>query len=291
MSPALILIMRRVVAPFGEHLPGKAVPAAVEQRLLFRFRQAGKACQIPGVVGQQGRVIKHAGRDEHPRPLHLLVGAVRQAHRDGFHNGRAGRGGGDEPRLHPAVADAAGVGGGTHIHPGARPGGAVAAHHVAVLVPLKVGQLVKADKIVGFALIVGAVLGVLHRAEPDLCPAGKDPYMGGGVVLRLRESPAVIHLALIHKVGKLRVGLAQDQRPVMRDVHLPQRFDEQRIALAAARRAAVQCLRLRSAHKFQLPGLRLPHNDCPLGSVHSFSSCSTGGSSTTPHSVPSSSVP
>ena len=59
----------------------------------------------------------------------------------------------------------------------------------------------------------------------------------------------------------------------------------------AARRAAVQCLRLRSAHKFQLPGLRLPHNDCPLGSVHSFSSCSTGGSSTTPHSVPSSSVP
>ena len=115
--------------------------------------------------------------------------------------------------------------------------------------------------------------------------------MGGSVVLRLRESPAVVHLALIHKVGKLWVGLAQDQCPVMRDMHLPQRFDEQRIALAAARRAAVQCLRLRSAHKFQLPGLRLPHNDCPLGSVHSFSSCSTGGSSTTPHSVPSSSVP
>ena len=115
--------------------------------------------------------------------------------------------------------------------------------------------------------------------------------MGGSVVLRLRESPAVVHLALIHKIGKLRIGLAQDQRPVMRDMHLPQRFNEQRVAFAAARRAAVQCLRLRSAHKFQLPGLRLPHNDCPLGSVHSFSSCSTGGSSTTPHSVPSSSVP
>ena len=291
MGPALILIVRRVVAPLGEHLPGKAVPAAVEQRLLFRLRQAGKACQIPGVVGQQRRVIEHTGRDEHPRPLHLLVGAVRQAYRDGFHNGCAGRGGGDEPRLHPAVADAAGVRCGTHIHPGARPGGAVTAHHVAVLVPLKVGQLVKADKIVGLALIVGAVLGVLHGAEPDLCPAGKDPYMRGSVVLRLRESPAVVHLALIHKVGKLWVGLAQDQRPVMRDMHLPQRFDEQCIALAAARRAAVQRLRLRSAHKFQLPGLRLPHNDCPLGSVHSFSSCSTGGSSTTPHSVPSSSVP
>ena len=40
-----------------------------------------------------------------------------------------------------------------------------------------------------------------------------------------------------------------------------------------------------------IEALRLPHNDCPLGSVHSFSSCSTGGSSTTPHSVPSSSVP
>ena len=63
--------------------------------------------------------------------------------------------------------------------------------------------------------------------------------MGGGVVLRLRKSPAVVHLAFVHQIGKLRVGLAQDQRPVMRDVHLPQRFDQQCIALAAARRAAV----------------------------------------------------
>ena len=40
--------------------------------------------------------------------------------------------------------DAAGVGGSTHIHPGARPGGTVAAHHIAVLVPLKVGQIGRA---------------------------------------------------------------------------------------------------------------------------------------------------
>ena len=63
--------------------------------------------------------------------------------------------------------------------------------------------------------------------------------MGRGVVLRLRKGPAVVHLALIHKIGKLRIGLAQDQRPVMRDMHLPQRFNEQRVAFAAARRAAV----------------------------------------------------
>ncbi len=35
MGPALVLIVGRVVPPLGEHLPLKAVPAAVEQGLLF----------------------------------------------------------------------------------------------------------------------------------------------------------------------------------------------------------------------------------------------------------------
>ena len=43
VGPALILIVGRVVAPFGEHLPAKAVPAAVQKRLLLRLRQA---CQV-----------------------------------------------------------------------------------------------------------------------------------------------------------------------------------------------------------------------------------------------------
>ena len=58
--------------------------------------------------------------------------------------------------------------------------------------------------------------------------------MTRGVVLRLRESPEIVALALVHEVGQLRVGLAEDQRPVVGDVHLPQRLDDEGVAPPAA---------------------------------------------------------
>ena len=114
--------------------------------------------------------------------------------------------------------------------------------------------------------------------------------MGRGVVLCLRERPVVVHLALVHQIRKLRVGLAQDQRPVVRNVHLPQRFDHQRVALAAACCTAVQRFRFRAAHKFGLPRLGPPdHRHSCLYNAHGSSS--TVGSSTTPHSAPSACAP
>ena len=44
------------------------------------------------------------------------------------------------------------------------PGGTVAAHHVAVLLPFKVGQLVEPDEVERFALIIGPVL--VYCIEP-----------------------------------------------------------------------------------------------------------------------------
>nr|DAG91460.1 MAG TPA: hypothetical protein [Herelleviridae sp.] len=38
MGPPLVLVVRRVVAPLGKYLPAKAVPAAVQKRLLFGLR-------------------------------------------------------------------------------------------------------------------------------------------------------------------------------------------------------------------------------------------------------------
>ena len=289
VGPALVFVVVRVVPPLGEHLPRKAVPAAVEQRLLFGLRHGREAGQIVRVIFQKGGVVENAGRDEYPRPPQHLFGAVRHPHRVFLHDGGAGRGGRDEPRLHPAVAHPAGVGGGPQIHPGAGAGGAVAAHHVAVLLPLKVGQLVEPDKIEGFALIVRPVLGVLHRAEVNFRPAGEDPHMARGVVLRLRKGPAVIALTLVHEVGKLRIGLAEDERPVVRNVYLPQRLDDEGVALTAACRAAVKRFRLRPPHKFHLPRLRPPHDARIL--VFCRHTSSTGGSSTTPHSRPSASTP
>ena len=221
VGPPLVFVVVRVVPPFGEHLPRKTVPAAVQQGLFFRLGQTGQRGQIPRVVAQQGRVVKHAGGDEHPGPLQHFWGAVRQLHRELLHDRRAGRRRGDEPCLHPAVSHPAGVGGGPQVHPGAGACGAVAAHHVAVLFPLKMGQLVKPDEIEGLALVVGAVLGKLHGAKVDLRPAGEHPHMARGVILGSRVGPAVVPLALVHQVGELGVGLAEDESPVMGDLHLP----------------------------------------------------------------------
>ena len=96
------------------------------------------------------------------------------------------------------------------------------------------GQLIKADEVVGLALVIGAVLGILHGAKVDLGPAGEVPHMGRGVVLRLWKGPAVVHLAFVHQIRQLRVCFAQDQRSVMRNIHLTQCLDDQCIAFSAA---------------------------------------------------------
>ena len=63
-----------------------------------------------------------------------------------------------------------------HVNPRARPGRTVAGKHIAVFLPGEVGQLVKSDVVVAAALIIAAILGMLHGAEVDFCPAGKDVY-------------------------------------------------------------------------------------------------------------------
>ena len=63
--------------------------------------------------------------------------------------------------------------------------------------------------------------------------------MARGVVLRLRKGPAVIALTLIHQVVLLWTVFAEDERPVVRIVDLPQRLEVDGVALTAACRAAV----------------------------------------------------
>ena len=50
--------------------------------------------------------------------------------------------------------------------------------------------------------------------------------------LILRKTyPEIVALALVHEVGQLRVGLTEDERPVVGDVHLPQRLDDEGLSL------------------------------------------------------------
>ena len=236
------------------------------------------------VIFQQGGVVEHAGRDKHPCPLQHLFGSVRHPHRELLHDGGAGRGRRDESCFHPAVPHTAGIGGGPQVDPGARAGRAVAAHHIAVLLPLEMGQLIEPDEVESLALIICAVLGVLHGTKVDLGPAGEHPHMAGGVVLRRGKSPLVVSHALVHQITELGVGLAQDEPPIVRDVHLPQGLDHQRVTLAAACRAPVQGFRFRAAHELRLPGLGPPYDLC----IHTSS---TAGRSTTPHARASASAP
>ena len=156
------------------------------------------------------------------------------------------------------MAYAAGVGRGPDVHPGAGSRGAVAAHDIAVLVPGKVGQLVHADKVEGFALIVVLVLCVVQTAEIDLRPAGEGPAVARAVVPRFGKHRLVVPHGLVDELRKLRVSLSQDERPVVRDVYLPQCLDDEGVALTASGSAPVQSLVLGARHKSGLSRLRRP---------------------------------
>ena len=255
MCPPLVVVVGRVVLPLGEHLPGKAVPIAVEQGFLLRFRQRSQRAQVARVIFQQSRVVKHgAGDKDAGPPLHDLP-SVRSPGLYHLHHPGAGRGRADEPCLHPSVADAAGVGRGPGVDPGIGAVWSVSAQQVAVLFPGEMGQLVKADKVVGLALVVVPVLGVVHAAKIDLCPAGEGPAVGAAVVPGFWENRLVIPHGLVNELPQLGKRLSDDEPPVVWDLHLPQSLDHQRVALSAACGPAIKRFVLGALHEPCLGGL------------------------------------
>ena len=172
-----------------------------------------------------------------------------------LHHPGAGRGRADESGLHPSVADAAGVGRGPGVDPGIGAVGSVSAQQVAVLFPGEMGQLVKADKVVGLALIVVPVLGVVHAAKIDLCPAGEGPAVCAAVVSGFWENRLVIPHGLVNELPQLGKRLSDDEPPVVWDLHLPQGLDHQRVALSAACGPAIKRFVLGALLEPRLGGL------------------------------------
>ena len=84
--------------------------------------------------------------------------------------------------------------------------------------------------------------------------------MPGLAPLCAGECAPVIALRFIYQLGKLRIGLSQDERAVMGDVRLPERLGHEGLALAAARRPAVKRLILKTGQEVRLPPLRRPQN-------------------------------
>ena len=259
MRPPLILIVRRVVAPLGEHLPGKAVPVPQEQRLLLRLRQHAQAGQIPRRVFQQLLIVVYRRRYKHPVPLHFAFFAVRPRQLHLLHHPGHGRRHGDEPLLDPSVPRPARVRACPHVHPRPRPAGTVAGEKIAVFLPGEVRQLVKGDVVIPLALVVDAILHILHGPEVNLRPGGERPEVLRPVVPRPGKGRPVNLPAPVNELRQLRIRLAQNQPPIVGNVYLPQRLAQQRVGLSAPRRAPVQHLILRPGHEPRLLGLRLPY--------------------------------
>ena len=165
---------------------------------------------------------------------------------------------GDESVLHPSVPDAARVPGAHSGNEGPGSVRPVSRAHVDVLAEHKVRQLVELDGIERAALVFVLVFLVLHVPELDFRPARESPHVLAAVEPGSWKRSRIIPLGLAQQLLKLFVCLTQDQRPIVRDVHLPQRIDDQHLRLAAAGRAADEDLVLASSQHLFLRLLRFP---------------------------------
>ena len=149
---------------------------------------------------------------------------------DGSHRRRCR----DESFLDPSVPHTAGVRRAADVYTRPRPVRSVSGKEVAVFFPCKVGQLVECDKVIRLPLILDLVLCILHRAEEYFRPARECPCVAAAVVTRARIDTRVVVQRLVNELGKLREGLSQDDRLVIRDIHLPQCLNDQRIGFSTA---------------------------------------------------------
>ena len=257
-QPRVVLL--RVVAPFGKHLPGEGVPVAVQKRVFLCFVEHCQLAHVLRVVVQQRLVVKDGGGHEDAVLAVLVPGPIRVAHTQRRDDACQGRRGSDKALFYPAVTDAAGVCAGADVDARPRPIRTIAGKQVAVLVPCEVRELVERNVVVGFALIFGAVLCVLHRAEIDLRAGRELPKMLAVVVPRARIGQCVVAQALFDELREVRVGFSEDKALVPRDFDLPQRLSNKCVALAAACGAAIQSLIFRASHESSLFRLWLPND-------------------------------
>ena len=205
-------------------------------------------------------VVKNRTGNENPAAFCVEHGAVGCEHAHIFPYGLHGWCRGQKPCFDPSVTDTAGVCRSPQIDARTRAGRTVSREQIEVFVLGKVGQLVERDVVVGAALVFKTVVCVLHRAETDLRTRRKTPLVPGFTPLRSGKRAAVVSLGLVDELGQLGVSFSEDERAVVRDMHLPQRLNHQRFTLTAARRAAVQCLVLEAGKKDFLPLLRAPEH-------------------------------
>ena len=231
--------MLGVIPPFCEYLTRKAVPVPIKQCFLICFGKGRETRHIIRVIFHEGGVVKY--RTWHKDAVLFALFAV-PVWKDNLHRIRYGchrRCGSNKSVLHPTMPHATGVRRCTHINTRARPIWAVTGNQITVLVIGKVREFIEADEVKRPPLILVLVLFPLHRAKGNACPARKCPSVLGLIELTARKGGRVIFAALVYELRKLWVGLAQDKCPVMRDMYLPEGFDDECFTFPATCRPAV----------------------------------------------------
>ena len=84
-----------------------------------------------------------------------------------------------------------------------------------------------------YPVVLDLVLRTVHAAKHNLRAGGETPCVVAAVVPRLWIRTGVIIQRLVDQLPQLGERLAQDQRLVPGDMHLPQRLYHQRVALAS----------------------------------------------------------
>ena len=242
VRPQPVLIVSGIVDEFRERLPAEGVPVAVEQRVAQLCRLA---LQLDLVIKRDVRVVPHRGRDvlDHApgqlrravltlhldHPLVRLFAHVRPVH---------------EVVLHPGVARPAGVARAPHawhnpqLFVRAQAGSQVLVHRLR-----EVRQLVEVQPVNLRALIpqqalslVVQVAEVQHAAvlQPELVCAGPVPPKARRDDRKHRLNQRLLQLRVCPAE---QIGV----RPLVHEAPV-QRVPADRVALAAARRAAVEHL-------------------------------------------------
>ena len=252
--------MLRVISPFGENLPRKAVPIPVQKRLSLGGRKHRQARKIFRVVSQQLLIVKYACRDEHSRFSYDYLRPVGLFHLMFFYYRFHRLACRYKPLLYPRMTRSARIRRGSDVHPRAFSARPVSRKHITVFIKGKLRQFIEPHKVIMLALIVKPVFLMLHRPEIDFSPGRKAPAVLGLVVPRRRICTFIKRLRPVLKLRQLRIRFPENYPPVASLIRLPERLRQKCVRLTSAGGTPVQSLILSPLHKLRLPFLRRPYH-------------------------------
>ena len=170
----------------------------------------------------------------------------------------------DESGFEPGMADTSWIGCGPYLWYDPRTIRAVAAEHIAVFGIGEVRGLIEPDPLKLSALVLGDILGPVHRSQIDPGPGREAPHVLVVVILAAGHDPGVQVDRPVDDLLKLWEGLPQQQPVIVRNLVRSQQPHQQGIGFAAPGCSTVSTFVLWSAQELSLSRLWLPDDSSHL---------------------------